>query len=280
MNNISEKDFIIPSDFQFSQANLQDYTDCPRRFHLTYLLKLPWPSVEAEPVTEHERNLYLGTAFHRMVYQHIMGVPEEDLQKMIDDRDLKLWWHNYLQYRPYDISGKLYPETALSCHGGGFSITGKYDLIALFGDRAIIIDWKTSRKKPSRNFLQNRIQTRLYLYLLIEGGKYFNNGLPFAPEKVEMMYWFPSFPESPEFFSYSFSEYKKDKEFLSCLIQEISSSKEFRLTEEVKHCLYCSYRSLCERGIKAGSIDEMEDEIEIKETDINLDFDRIGEIEF
>ncbi|MEQ8187590.1 MAG: PD-(D/E)XK nuclease family protein [Candidatus Eremiobacterota bacterium] len=271
---------MISSDFQFSQANLQDYTDCPRRFQLTYLLKLPWPSVEAEPVTEHERNLYLGTAFHRMVCQHIMGVPEEDLQKMIDDRDLKLWWHNYLQYRPYDISGVLYPETVLSCHAGGLSVIGKYDLIAVSGDRAIIIDWKTSRKKPSRNFLQNRIQTRLYLYLLIEGGKYFRNGKHFDPEKIEMRYWFPSFPESPEMFGYNSSEYQKDKEFLTHLIEEINSVKEFRLTEEAKHCLYCSYRSLCERGIKAGAIDKMDDEIEIKETDINLDFDQIGEIEF
>ncbi len=280
MNNIAEKHVMIPPDFQFSQANLQDYTDCPRRFQLTYLLKLSWPSVEAEPITEHERNLYLGTAFHRMVYQHIMGVPEEDLQRMIDDKDLKLWWHNYLQYRPYDISGKLYPETVLSCHSGDFSIIGKYDLIALSEERALIIDWKTSRKKPARTFLQHRIQTRLYLYLLIEGGKYFRKGKHFAPEKIEMMYWFPSFPESPEVFSYNFSEYQKDKEFLTHLIEEINSVKEFRLTEEVKHCLYCSYRSLCERGIKAGYIDEMEEYIEIKETDINLDFEQIGEIEF
>jgi hypothetical protein len=133
MNNIAEKHVMIPPDFQFSQANLQDYTDCPRRFQLTYLLKLSWPSVEAEPITEHERNLYLGTAFHRMVYQHIMGVPEEDLQRMIDDKDLKLWWHNYLQYRPYDISGKLYPETVLSCHSETFfNIAYRHDYTYIF----------------------------------------------------------------------------------------------------------------------------------------------------
>ena len=271
---------MIPSDFQFSQANIQDYTDCPRRFQLRYILKLPWPSVEAEPITEQERNLYLGTAFHRMVYQHIMEVPEENLQKMADDMDLKLWWHNYLEYKPYNISGEIYPETVLSCHSGGAYIIGKYDLIALSGDRAVIIDWKTSRKKPARIFLQNRIQTRLYSYLLIEGGKHFNKGKHFEPEKIEMIYWFPSFPESPEIFLYNSAEYKKDKEYFLSFIDEIKNRTEFPMTCEEKHCLYCSYRSLCERGIKAGSIDEMENETEIKETDINLDFDQIGDIEF
>ena len=271
---------MIPTDFQFSQANLQDYADCPRRFQLRYLLKLPWPSVEAEPITEHERNLYLGTAFHRMVYQHIMGVPAEDLEKTSHDTDLKLWWHNYLEYKPYNISGEVYPEIILSCPMGGYMVIGKYDLIALREGRAVIIDWKTSRKKPSRLFLQNRIQTRLYSCLLIHGGKHFNKGKHFEPEKIEMIYWFPSFPDAPEIFLYNSAEYKKDKEYLISLIEEINSKEEFRLTEEVKHCMYCSYRSLCERGIKAGSIDEIDDETEIKETEINLDFDQIGEIEF
>jgi hypothetical protein len=46
---------ILPGDFQFSQASLQDYVDCPKRFPLCYLMKLSWPAIQAEPVSEHEQ---------------------------------------------------------------------------------------------------------------------------------------------------------------------------------------------------------------------------------
>ena len=38
--------------FHFSQNNLQDFVDCPRRFELLHVLHLPWPAIQSEPVLE------------------------------------------------------------------------------------------------------------------------------------------------------------------------------------------------------------------------------------
>ena len=71
----------LPPDFHFSQGNLQDYSDCPRRFQLRYLLELAWPAVEAEPADEFETRIRDGEAFHRMVQQHVLGVLPATLRR-------------------------------------------------------------------------------------------------------------------------------------------------------------------------------------------------------
>jgi len=67
----------IPDNFAFSQHNLQDYVDCPRRFELRYLKKLAWPAIQSEPVLAIERHMQLGERFHRMVQQHQSGLPAD-----------------------------------------------------------------------------------------------------------------------------------------------------------------------------------------------------------
>src|SRR3990172_2677345 len=87
----------MPVNFQFSQASLNDYVDCPRRFQLRYVLEQDWPAVESEPLIERERLADLGRRFHRLVQQHIHGLPVEQLTRSAStDPDLLLWWHNYL----------------------------------------------------------------------------------------------------------------------------------------------------------------------------------------
>ena len=79
---------VLSTEFQFNQANLQDYVDCRRRFQLRYLLQIAWPAIGIEPPLEHERLLRLGAAFHRMIHQHTLGVSEERLNRFVQDDDL------------------------------------------------------------------------------------------------------------------------------------------------------------------------------------------------
>jgi hypothetical protein len=92
----------IPVDFRFSQGNLQDYIDCPRRFQLRHLQHIAWPAVEVEPLLEHERHRKLGEFFHRLVQQHLLGVPVERLSRMaaglrLGGPELETWWQNSLK---------------------------------------------------------------------------------------------------------------------------------------------------------------------------------------
>ena len=310
----------LPNDFQFSQGSLQDYVDCPRRFQLRYIQRLAWPAVEAEPPLENERHLQQGAAFHRLVHQHVLGLSPERLASTITDEDLSRWWHNYLKSAPVDPSASLYPEAILSAPVSGHRLVAKYDLIALMGSsgldrspsttlrtgpspiekadfdelsRAVILEWKTSRKRPQRRWLAERLQTRVYPYLLVRAGSHLleigDGGLemgdwrPFQPEQVEMVYWFANFPQDPERFPYDAAQYEADDHYLASLIEKIKGlgDEDFPLTPQERRCRYCPYRSLCQRGVRAGTFDGAEDDMMPEDlSQLDFDFEQIAEIEF
>ena len=274
----------LPTDFQFSQGSLQDYVDCPRRFQLRYLLRLAWPAVEAEPALENERHLQQGAAFHRLIHQHVLGILPARLSSTVTDADLRRWWHNYLEHGLKDLPATRYPEVVLSAPLGGYRLIAKYDLIAVdAGRRSVIVDWKTSRKRSRRRWLAERLQTKVYPYLLVRAGSHLNAGQPFEPEQVEMVYWFAEYPDDPARFTYDTAQYEADEAYLTSLIVEIAGvrDEDFPLTTQERHCRYCPYRSLCQRGIRAGAYDEIEDELELGEGfDVSLDFEQIAEIEY
>jgi hypothetical protein len=274
----------LPSDFSFNQASLQDYVDCRRRFQLRYLLCLAWPAIEAEPALEHERLLRSGAALHRLIQQHILNVPAARLTRSVKDADLKRWWHNYLQHPLTNLPTERYPEIILSAPIGNYRIVAKYDLLAIEpGQRVVIVDWKTSLRRPSHNRLTQRMQTRVYRHLLIRAGSHLNCGDPLRPEMVEMIYWFANHPEIPEHLLFDESLYNADDAFLTALIKEIENLRgdEFNLTDQEFQCSYCQYRSLCQRGVGAGVINEMRGELEPGEDlEFDLDFDHISEVEF
>ena len=87
----------LPEGFLFSQSNLQDYVDCQRRFQLRHMLHLAWPAVEAEPYLENERLIDQGAKFHKIVHQHLIGVPDDQISNTIVGNEImQLWWSNYL----------------------------------------------------------------------------------------------------------------------------------------------------------------------------------------
>ena len=277
---------ILPSDFQFSQGSLQDFVDCRRRFQLRYLLRQSWPAVPSEPVLELERYMQQGARFHRMLQQHQLGLPVERLAPMALDEDLSRWWENYLLFSQggglqalTGIGARYYPEIALTSPFGSYRLLAKLDLLAVTSQgHALILDWKTARKRPRRQWLADRLQTRVYPYLLLQAGAFLNGGTPFLPEQVEMVYWFADFPDQPERFQYSAQAFQADGDYLAELVATIQrlSAEEYSLTTNVRHCAYCVYRSLCDRGGKAGLLDEFDTPEEAP----LLDFDQISEIEF
>ena len=276
---------MLPPFFQFTQSNLQDYLDCPRRFELRYILRQEWPALQTEPELEQEQHMRRGYLFHQLVHQRLVGLPVDQLSEQIDDEDLKRWWESFLKHSPLDElpSGRL-AEFSLSAPFAGFRLLAKYDLLAVDpGKRAVIVDWKTSLHRPTRHILQERMQTRLYQFLLVEAGARLNGGNPVSPKQVVMTYWFPEEPENPEHFNYSTGQYLNDRTLLEGLIEEIQGHAEggFLLTLNEKLCQYCIYRSLCDRGKRAGAYQDQEEEaFANSDLSLDLDFEQIGEIEF
>jgi CRISPR/Cas system-associated exonuclease Cas4 (RecB family) len=280
---------LLPNDFQFSQASLQDFTDCKQRFWLRYVKRLAWPAVQAEPAGEFERELMLGERFHRMAHQHRLGVPIEKLTASIQEDELHRWWQNYLTHAEALIQREgvqdcqNLPEIMVNAPLEGYRMVAKYDLLVLCpSGQALIVDWKTSRQ-PSRprrrQYLDERLQTRVYPYLLMRAGEHLFGSHP-AADQVEMVYWFANYPTQAERFRYTSQRFTDDENFLSALVAQISgmSEPDFEPTAEEKHCRFCVYRSYCARGVKAG---EMDADIDAETDDIfAFDFDQIEEIAY
>jgi hypothetical protein len=277
----------LPTDFQFSQSSLQDFETCARRFKLRYVQRLNWPGIESQPIQEVERLAQLGADFHRLVHQHLVGLDEALLTDALAaaEPELKTWWDNYLAHRPAALNeAELYPELTLSTPAGGYRLLARFDLLAIQADETfLIVDWKTTQKRPARDILARRIQTRVYPYVLAMAGAAFNQGQPIDPAAIKMMYWYPEQPDQAEVFDYSLALKQRDEQFLAGLIEEVKRAAEqddFPLVESREPCAHCVYRSYCARGDKAGPlvdmIDEPQDIIDVSA----FDWDQIAEIQF
>jgi CRISPR/Cas system-associated exonuclease Cas4 (RecB family) len=264
-----------------SQSSLQDYVDCPRRFDLRYLQRLSYPAMESEPALENEKHQQEGEYFHRLVQQHLIGIPAEQVTKLANTPNLQRWWGNYLNAS--DLTSlrelSLYPEMTLSAPLGKFRLVAKYDLIAVENVKAIIYDWKTYRKRPKNEWLAIRWQTRVYRALLVQAGAHLNNGNAFKPEQIEMIYWFSDYPSEPATFPYNAAQFKHDWDALTKLSEEITSASDYPQTDDRQKCSYCPYRSYCDRGIHAGDFADAETEMEAEEL-FDINFEQIGEIAF
>ena len=285
---------ILPDDFRFSQGSLQDHVDCPRRFQLRYLARISWPALEAEPPGNFDAHIRQGQAFHRLVHQHILGLPEERLSRCASEEDdpaaeqgqLSAWWANYLNTPPGHLPRDRYAEVALSAPIHGHRLIAKYDLIAVEpGQRAVIVDWKTSKKRSTAAWLSARLQTRVYRCLLIQAGDDLNDGTHIRPENVTMTYWYANHPETPIELSYDPVQFEADLRYLSDLVAEIKglSEDDFPLTDDIHRCRFCPYRSLCGRGVEAGALETIDDadkpDLE-SSGGLDIDFEQISEIAF
>jgi CRISPR/Cas system-associated exonuclease Cas4 (RecB family) len=265
-----------------SQSSLQDYVDCSLRFKLRYLERLSYPAMESEPALENEKHQQEGEYFHRLLQQYLIGIPSDQISRLANTPNLQRWLENFLAdpgLQEIREGASLFPESNLSAPLGRHRLLAKYDLIVVKDGKATIYDWKTYRKRPRDEWLSARMQTRVYRSLLVQAGAHLNKGQPFAPEQIEMIYWFADFPGDPARFPYNSAQYQRDWDLLVKLSDEIDSASSYPQTDDRQKCTYCTYRSYCERGVRAGNWAETETESQAEEL-FDVNFEQIGEIAF
>ena len=286
MGDVGTEDNVTALDsFIFSQGSLGDYVTCPRRFQLRYLLETAWPAPEMEPIGEMERQLEQGRIFHRLVQQHALGIPVELLTAQVKEKNLAEWWQNYLACPPPTLpAGKVWSEIGLSTPLGGRRLMARCDRVVIEqGVRMLILDWKTDRRQPPRERLAQHMQTRVYRYVMAVSGSHLNGGVPPSPSIVEMIYWYAKFPDQVLRFPYSEAQQESDGAYLCGLIEEILSRdrETWTLTDDMRRCRYCRYRSLCKRDVEAGVIGEAEEMPEPRDPwDFDLELEQIAEVAF
>lgn len=250
----------FPPAFQLSQSSLQDFSECRRRFQLRYLHQQQWPAPVAEPLPELERADKLGRQFHRLVERHWLGLPVEEVGP-----ELAAWWAAFTQHAPADLPGTIRrPEVQVSAQLLGRRLTATFDLLAYEeGRRVVIVDWKTTHLRPSRERLARRLQTILYPLLLVVCAERLL-GYAIAPAEVTLMYWFTAAPSDPILFPYSDASHEAGWRRMSDIFGELDALMSeaqaneaiWPLTEDVRKCRLCQFRSLCNRGREAGAMDE------------------------
>lgn len=248
----------------FSANSLQTYVDCARRFELNYLEGLVWPAVESEPVLRSEEFLENGRIFHEMIHRDLLGMPPINKQL---EAPIAEWWTNYQTEQPAALEGQKFPEKTLVGNVGGQLLVATFDLIVITPEnRAVIFDWKTWRYKKSEEKARKLLQSRVYPYLLIQAAHTLIPGLTLRPEMVEMRYWLAQHPNDTIAFTYSQEEFEADETYIVERIREIleANAGDFALTDDLKKCDYCVYRSYCGRGDVAGQfeLEEAEDELD------------------
>jgi PD-(D/E)XK nuclease superfamily len=268
-----------PRPIVYSAHNLQAFVDCERRFELQYLDRMTWPAVPASPPLVYEQLMADGRRFHQMVQQDLLGSPV--LEPTAADREcVTTWWDNYGMYDPAnEVAGRRFVEHMLVGTIGlsGPPLVAKYDLIVWTGDVAVIFDWKTSPRKPERLHLLERLQTRVYRYLLATAGSALTGGEPIPPEAIQMVYWYAMHPENPELIAYDTETFTHDEQYLSELVDRIERRRaegHFALTERVRTCQLCTYRSFCGRGGVAGELTGSE-----ADEDAGPDIDLLGDLD-
>lgn len=272
----------LPDTFQFSQASLQDYVDCARRFQLRHVLLQPWPAPVVDEPWEAERHMQRGRVFHRLVQQCEVGMEPESLEATIHDPLLLDWWRTFLAHPPLSLPQQLRrAEVMLTCSMASFRLVAKMDLLAANpGERLVIVDWKTVSKMPSRATLAHRLQTHVYRYLAVEAGAALNGGQLPIPTQVEMVYWFAQEGGQAIRFGYDDAQHAAAGTYLDSLIQQITGHNEavWPLTADERRCRFCNYRSLCDRRVVPGFVEDLDDDLELDE--VAIDLEQIAEIEF
>ncbi len=248
--------------FVYSQSSLQDYVDCRRRFQLRYVQRIAWPALQAAPARENEQHIERGARFHRLAHQFLLGIPEAKLTRLAEtdeDANLLRWWENFTDSSLTGLLGERFVEVTLSAPLDGCRLRAKYDLVVVSQNGLVMIfDWKTAQHRPRSHWLRQRLQSRVYPFLMVAAGRALNHGRSFTPEQVEMIYWFAEPGQEPERIAYNHQRWQEDGAYLRELVHEIQSLKQddFCMSDNDGHCGYCVYRSLCTRGVQAAALDE------------------------
>jgi len=272
----------LPEAFQFSQNGLQDYVDCPRRFQLRYILMQPWPGLITSSPLDLEEQMRRSARLHHLAHQYFLDLDVASLENTIHDETLKEWWHTFLHHPPPGLPQAIRaPEIVLSAPLAGYRLMARIDLLAADpGQRLVVVDWKAVRHPPSTAILKKRLQTIVYRYLAVEAGATYNDGQRPQPEQVEMIYWFAHQGGEIRRFPYDARQHAADREVLTNLAKKISAQRDpiWPLTSDERNCRFCNYRSLCERGVTAGFLQDLDDDLDLP--GVEIDLEQIAEVEF
>lgn len=259
---------LLPARFRFTQNNLNDFLECNHRFFQRHIAQQPWPATETSGEQEmaHERRRHAGVVLHRWIERFWLGAIDPALDAPDGDDEVRALWSRFITTDFSFLPAQRNPELALSCALGARRLYARYDLLTIEPGRAVIVDWKTARNLGYEDWAR-RLQTRVYLFVLVEAGDPYHDGVPLQPEQCEMRYWLANAQQPWVTVNYSTEQHEASREYLSQMADEIfhhAHPAAFPMTDDARQCVPCGYRTLCQRAsnhaLRDGRQDDLRDE--------------------
>jgi len=252
---------LLPTGFVFHQSNLQAFQNCRFSFLLRYVRKLPWPAPLSARTNDFEKDLAAGSTLHALTHQFFLGIDPELLVSCAanyPDARVSAWFASFLASPYAKQSPNQLTEHSTQITLNDSLLLAKFDLITLEEDMIKICDWKTSRILPKRQFLQDRIQTKVYCLVA-------THLLDNPNRSISMHYWEAGFPDQPVIIDVSDEQLHTYQSEITDLINCIRSlpEAEFKRTEDPRRCSYCEYQSYCLRNGSPADEESFQDWFEI-----------------
>ena len=251
---------LLPPGFVFHQSNLQAFQNCRFSFLLRYVRKLPWPAPLSARTDDFEKDLAAGSTLHGLIHQFFLGIDPELLVSCAanyPDARVSAWFASFLASPYAKQSPNQLTEHSTQITLNDSLLLAKFDLITLEEDMIKICDWKTSRVLPKRQFLEERIQTKVYSLVASRMSQ--------SVRLITMHYWEAAFPEHPVILEISDTQLQRYELEIADLISRIRSlpEAEFKRTEDPRRCSYCEYQSYCLRNGSPADEESFQDWFEI-----------------
>jgi hypothetical protein len=254
----------LEKGFYFSQHSLDIFRTCPIRFKKKYIDGLYWSSGN----NRWDQRMQKGRYFHLMAERHFSGIPLR-MEFFEEYGELNEWIDALKRLKPEDGKSTYYPEYQIKIRDGDMLLQAKYDLVVADTNNSITIyDWKTEPYPLKKQHMKNRLQTRVYPYVMVKGGERLI-GREVKPEDVVMVYWQPTHPDVRLTFSYSQAQFEEDQAFLRDTIQKILNFDyhKYQEIQSKEYCPSCEYNFLCNgQQVKHNEI-FMEQDIELADWD-------------
>lgn len=230
----------ISENFIYSQNSINTYKSCPTKFKYKYIENINWRNDDLES-REYYDSLIIGSEFHLICERYFSNIPL-GIDKSIN-KDYYNWLEKIKKLLPIEDSGNIYlPEYEVRLKIENNIISAKYDLVVIKGNNIEIWDWKTENKKVDYKNFENRIQTKVYMYIAKEVIPKIHN-IDCNFENLSMKYYQPQHEDEPVTIRYNEDSHNFNKNIIKKYINFIKNN-EYDIKNE-QHCKYCEFNKLC-----------------------------------
>jgi len=228
------EDIRQKKSFLYSQSSLATFLACKKKFKYQYIDDIKWSGEDAELTEKFKK----GEKFHTLAERYFTGIPTGE--EFLEENELKKYFENLKETFLINKDYKYKAEYEIRIRNSNIKLMARYDLIIFKKDTVEIWDWKTGNKKLQERYQKDKLQTKIYLYLLKEilGGRV-------KSENISMNYWQPQYKNDWVTINYNEKMYNRTKKELTELMDNILKEENFEMTEYEKTCNYCEFEKIC-----------------------------------